>query len=172
MSSLLAIGQGLNAVKAATDSVKTLLGLHVSAKVLENTVQLNQQILAVQSALMDAQKEQTTLVETIRDTEEENTRLKAWDADKRRYELTCFNPGVFLYTLSQGTANGQPIHHLCARCYEHNQKSILQASTEIRLGKRVRYCPECKTEYAFGPEARAETRQARAATDFDPFSGS
>jgi len=44
---------------------KTMLGLRDSAKVLEATVEFNQQLLSVQRALLDAQAEQTTLIQTI-----------------------------------------------------------------------------------------------------------
>jgi hypothetical protein len=72
MPDLIAISQGLNAVKAATEIVKTIAGLRDSAKLLENTVELNQKILSVQTALADAQAEQATLLQTIREREEES----------------------------------------------------------------------------------------------------
>jgi len=64
MVDLIAISQGLNALKGTSDLIKTIVGLRDSAKLLETTVELNQQILSVQKALADAQTEQATLVET------------------------------------------------------------------------------------------------------------
>jgi len=87
MPDLIAIGQGLHAVKALTDMGKTMLGLRDSAKVLEATVEFNQQLLSVQRALLDAQAEQTTLIQTIGALEKEVAGLTAWNAEKEKYEL-------------------------------------------------------------------------------------
>ena len=46
MPDLIYIGQGLNAVKALTDIAKTMVGLRDSAKLLETTVEFNQQFLS------------------------------------------------------------------------------------------------------------------------------
>ena len=67
MADLIAISQGLNALNAATQIAKAMLGLRDSAKLLENTVKLNSEILSVQTALANAQEEQTALVQTISD---------------------------------------------------------------------------------------------------------
>jgi septal ring factor EnvC (AmiA/AmiB activator) len=170
MPDLIAISQGLNAVKAATEIVKTIAGLRDSAKLLENTVELNQKILSVQTALADAQAEQTTLIQTIRQLEEEIARLKAWDAEKERYELQRFDPGVFVYVLKPEAARGEPIHKLCAACYQNGKKSILQVTTEIRARRRVHQCPDCKTDFAFGAESPVSLPR-QATSDYDPFSG-
>ena len=67
VADLIAISQGLNALNAATQIAKAMLGLRDSAKLLENTVKLNSEILSVQTALANAQEEQTALVQTISD---------------------------------------------------------------------------------------------------------
>jgi hypothetical protein len=67
MPDLIAIGQGLNAVKALMDIGKTLVGLRDSAKLLEAKVEFSHQLFAVQKALLEAQAEQATLVQTIRE---------------------------------------------------------------------------------------------------------
>jgi hypothetical protein len=77
---MLAIAQGLNAIKATTDIIKTMTGLRDAAQILEKTVELNQKILSVQAALADAQAEQTTLIERIRELEKEVTYLKSWES--------------------------------------------------------------------------------------------
>ena len=168
MWELVAIGQGFNALKSATEAVKSLMGMRGDARVLEEAIKLNKEILAAQAALTQAQTEQTVLTDAIRNLEKENAGLKEWDSDKKRYDLTRFDPGVFTYALRPDAANGQPIHELCPRCYDNGEKSILQATTEVRMRRRVRFCPTCKNEYAYGPEApREEPRQALM--DYDPF---
>ena len=62
MVDLLAITQGAMALKTAGDIAKTLVGLRDSAKLLEQSVELNRQILAAQQALVEAREEQAALV--------------------------------------------------------------------------------------------------------------
>jgi hypothetical protein len=133
MPDLIAIGQGLNAVKALADLVKTMAGLRDAAKILENSIELNRKIADVQIALNTALTEQSTLVKTIHDQEEEIARLKAWDAEKKRYELKAvYDGGVFAYVPKVGAENGEPPHWLCTNCYQQHQKSILQRGEPYR----------------------------------------
>jgi len=149
---MLAIAQGLNAVKALTDIAKTMLGLRDSAKLLETNVEFNQQILSVQKALLDAQAEQTDLIKTIRDREEEIARLKAWDTEKNTYDLKNIGRAYFAYMLKHGARAGAPPHLVCAHCYKQRQISILQyaASTENRRGGLM--CPACKNYVSPTPD--------------------
>jgi hypothetical protein len=151
MVDLIAIGQGLNALKGASDLIKIIVGLRDSAKLLETTVDLNQQILSAQKALADAQTEQATLVETIRQREEEIARLKTWETEKQRYRLIEVAPGALAYVVKPQAQGSEPEHLICPTCYERAQKSVLQAKspTEQRQsGGDIRTCPVCKTAVA------------------------
>ena len=118
MPDMLAIAQGLNALKATTDIIKAMAGLRDAAQILEKTVELNQKILTVQTALADAQAEQTTLIQTIRHLEEDVTRLKTWEAEKQRYELKEVAPRTFAYVLKPNAGDPEPPHWICASCYQ------------------------------------------------------
>jgi hypothetical protein len=151
MPDLIAISQGFNAVKATTEIVKTMLGLRDSAKLLENTVKLNLEIISIQNALFDAQKEQTALIQTIRDLEEKITKFEAWETEKNRYELAELTAGSFAYILKAGEPGSEYPHYICTTCYHRGKVSILQimprnvASTT--LGKPLMYrCSECRSE--------------------------
>jgi hypothetical protein len=147
MADLLAIAQGLNALKATTDIIKTMVGLRDAAQILEKTVELNQKILTVQTALADAQAEQTTMVQTVRELEEEIARLNAWEAEKQRYELRDLGDpsGSFVYAVKPEAKGHEPFHCICANCYERRKKSIIQRTGERDLGRRVWKCPECNS---------------------------
>jgi hypothetical protein len=145
MPDMLAIAQGLNALKATTDIIKAMAGLRDAAQILEKTVELNQKILTVQTALADAQAEQTTLIQTIRHLEEEVARLKTWEAEKQRYELKEVAPRTFAYVLKPNAGDPEPAHWICASCYQKNQKSILQGEKWYG-GGWVHNCPSCKAK--------------------------
>jgi hypothetical protein len=153
MPDLIAISQGINAAKAAIEIAKTMVGLRDSGKLLENSIDLNQKILSVQAALYEAQSEQATLVRTIRELEEEIANMKAWDAEKERYELKEVAARTFAYALKPDASGSEPSHLICATCYQQNQKSILQGS-QWYGGGWVHKCPLCKTQIT---------------TDFPPF---
>jgi hypothetical protein len=148
MPDLLAIAQGLNALKATTDIIKAMVGLRDAAQILEKTVDLNQKILAAQTALADAQMEQTALIQTIRDREEEIARLKAWETEKQRYELkdVAMGSGSFAYIIKPTAQGGEPLHCLCAYCYENGKKRVMQTTGRLLHGRRLWSCPDCKND--------------------------
>ena len=75
MVDLLALAQGLNAIRSAGQIAQTMIGLRDSAPLLEKTVELSQKIAAAQTALFEAQAEQATLRAS-------STRLCATTADQ------------------------------------------------------------------------------------------
>jgi hypothetical protein len=152
MPDLIAIGQGLNAVKALTDIAKTIVGLRDSAKLLETTVEFQQQLLSIQKALLDAQTEQATLTQTIRDLEKEVASFEAWDAEKQKYELKTVYLGAFAYMLKPEARGGQPPHWLCTQCYQNRKPSIMQALATVG-GWLIYKCPECSNTFRNNREA-------------------
>jgi cellobiose-specific phosphotransferase system component IIA len=73
MPDLIAISQGLSALKATSDIVKALIGLRDYAQILEKTVELNQQIATAQAALISAHQEQSSLFDQVHALEKEIT---------------------------------------------------------------------------------------------------
>jgi hypothetical protein len=146
MPDLLAIAQGLNALKATTDIIKAMVGLRDAAQILEKTVELNQKILTVQGALADAQTEQTVLIQTIREREEEIARLKAWETEKKRYDLKDIagGQGAFAYVIKPEMQGADPPHCICADCYENGEKRILQRTTTMAPDGYTLFCTKCK----------------------------
>jgi Zn finger protein HypA/HybF involved in hydrogenase expression len=131
---------GLSALKTAFDIAKGL-------KDIDNAARRNAAVIELQEKILSAQQTQSTLAEHVGELEKEVARLKAWDAEKQRYELKDVSPDVFAYTPKAGMENGEPFHMLCANCYQRGEKSILQATQELRMRRRVHNCPHCKAEY-------------------------
>jgi hypothetical protein len=126
---------GLGAVKTAFDIAKGL-------KDIDNATARNAAVIDLQEKLLTAQAAQSALVERIRELEAEKTKLEKWEAEKGRYQLQKLPPGVFVYSLKNESAGGEPPHRLCSKCYQHNKKSILQES-----GNDYMKCHECGSEY-------------------------
>ena len=138
------IAGAMTSLKTASDIAKGLLGLRDGALIQGQVIELQAAILSAQTGALAAQSDQFTLVEQIRALEAEMARMKAWDAEKERYRLTEFGPSIFAYMLKSEMQNTEPLHAICANCYEHSKKSILQY-TGHRYGRATFVCHECKS---------------------------
>jgi hypothetical protein len=77
--------------------------------------------------------------------------LEAWEAEKQRYKLDHAGTGVFAYRLQGTMAGSEPIHCICATCYQHGKKSILQRHD--RGMNHYLHCPECNADIKIGEES-------------------
>jgi hypothetical protein len=111
----------------------------IQAKVIE----LQSAILAAQSGALSAQSEQASLLIRVGELEKEIAQVKAWEAEKQKYELKELKPGNFAYTITDSMRGSEPTHHICANCYSNAFKSILQ--NEMRFPGRcdVWACHSC-----------------------------
>jgi hypothetical protein len=130
---------GLSALKTAFDMAKGL-------KDIDDAVRRNAAVIDLQEKILAAQQAQAALVEQVAEFEKEVSRLKAWDADKQRYELTEARPGMMTYTLKKGMENGEPAHHLCTNCYNDGVKSIMQTETRFPGRYPVLVCHRCGSD--------------------------
>ena len=146
MNELEAAGAALTSLKTAFDIAKTMVGLRDSNLVREKALELNGAILEAQERALASNSAQSALVKRIDDLETEIARMKAWDGEKDRYHLNKHTGGILVYSVKPGMEAGEPEHHLCANCFQHREKSILQS--EIRNPGRVLYfyCMRCKTD--------------------------
>jgi len=131
---------GLSAFKSMYDSAKALKDINDAAIRNGAVIELQEKILAARQA-------QTALLDRVGELEREVAGLKAWNAEKERYELREVSPDVLAYTPKKDKAQGEPFHMLCANCYQCGEKSILQATQELRMRRRVHHCLRCKAEY-------------------------
>src|SRR5262249_40930367 len=75
--------------------------------------------------------------------------MKAWDTEKQKYELKEVSPHAFAYVKRPGVETTEPVHWLCATCFEHSRRSILQnrgTAPAPSLRNDIFYCPECKAD--------------------------
>jgi hypothetical protein len=135
---------GLGVFKSLYDSAKALKDMNDAAIRNAAVIELQEQILSAQEA-------QSTLLERVGELEKEVASFEKWDAEKENYDMHALGSGSIVYILKPEIRGTQPSHYLCASCYEHRQRSILQkmpgSSAHAALGRPQMYkCPECKTE--------------------------
>lgn len=111
-------GVGLSAIKTALDIAKGMLDM-------KNEAEINSAVIDIQRQLLEANAAYSALTSRIRELEEESMRMKNWEGEKQRYQLTELPPGIFAYVIKPGMEGAEPVHHICANCYNKNVKSLL-----------------------------------------------
>ena len=158
MVSMTEIAGAISALKSAKDIAEAMMGLRDTETFQAKRIELQSKILDAQSGMLAAQDERSTLVQRIRDLEQEVARLRAWDAEKQRYELKRWGDGAFARVLKESEARGEPIHALCAACYDRGVKSLIHSNREPTWPKHAWDCPTCK----FALKAPANSLEKRS----------
>jgi len=137
------IAGAVSSLRLASDMAKTAVSLRDFTKLNETVIELQRVILAAQSDALAAQSDQFTLLQRISDLEKEIARLEEWKTEKAKYELTELRPGVLAYSIKEDARGSEPPHQICANCYSHDHKSVLQTE-HIFVGRAERLaCHEC-----------------------------
>jgi ribosomal protein L32 len=141
----------MSALKAAGDITNLMVASHDANVIRHKAIELQTQIFTAQQNAIAAQSDQFALLERVRDLEKQVADLEAWDAEKKRYELKRLTSGALVYSLKTDASGSEPPHQICANCYQHHRKSILQrmpqniARVQLSMPSMSR-CPECKSE--------------------------
>lgn len=155
-------------LKAAGDLAQGMMDLRDTVKLGSLVIKLNAEILAAQRGALAASQSEAEMAEEIRSLKAQIIGFEAWETEKQRYELQQRAPGAHVYALKPSMAAGEPIHLICATCYQNRKKSILQATPDTHMRYRVHICPQCQTKLAFGQQVPREP-PAQAITDYDPL---
>ncbi len=139
----------ITSLKFAGDIAKGILELKSLTDVQGKVIELQSAILSAQSSALSANADQASMVDEIRALKEEIARVKAWESQKQRYQLTPFRngPGV-VYALKESMSNSEPPHWICTKCYEEGKRMILQPATINGFVHIV--CPSCKLDMPTG----------------------
>jgi hypothetical protein len=132
---------GISSLKAAFDMTQALHDIHDVAARDRAVIELQKEILSAQAA-------QSQLVETVSELKKRVTELETWQTEKQRYELKEIGRGALAYAVKDGMQGSEPFHCICASCYQHGRKSILQPRG--KGPSKLVFCPECSTEIQVG----------------------
>jgi hypothetical protein len=133
-------------IRAAVEITKAMKDIHDANMIQTKTFELTREILAAQSYAMEAVATQSALLNRVRELEEEKAKLEAWNTEKTRYQLAEVGHGLTAYALKEGMENREPLHHLCATCYNEGHKSILQTETRDPGRCEVMSCHRCGSD--------------------------
>lgn len=146
------VAESLAAISGVVSQIQTIkdaLGAAIKARDVavfdEKAVELNAKIIAAQELALAAQAAQAALVERERALEEKIAELEAWNAEKERYKLDEIIPGAFAYALKEGMSDAEPMHYICAHCYQDKRAFILQKVAYSHGRAEAMVCPHCDT---------------------------
>jgi hypothetical protein len=136
----------ISGLKTASDITKSLLEIKKINDIAEKVTELQSVILSAQSSAIEANSAQFAMIEEMRTLKEEMARMKAWDIEKQRYNLTSPWPGTVVYSLKESMSAGEPPHWICTNCYNDGAKSILIQQQE---GNSIVSfsCPKCNNSF-------------------------
>lgn len=120
------IVSGLAGIKTALDILKGLKKSDASSNILSEIADLQTALIEVQQGIIAANQTHTEDIDRIRGLEAQVASFEAWEREKARYELKPVPPASFVYALKPDMAAGEPLHWLCATCYQRGEKSFLQ----------------------------------------------
>jgi hypothetical protein len=124
---------------------KSMLDMARGLKEMNDAATRNAAAIELQTQILAAQEQQATLIERVRQLEQEVARFETWEAEKQRYKLEQLPPGVFVYSLKPEMAQGEPQHQICAKCYQHGKKAFLHSGGRSANSRERLTCNECGT---------------------------
>lgn len=86
-------------INKAYEIVQAINKLKMSVEVNTKVIELQEVILTAQSNAFSAFSEQQTMLEKISDLEKELAKVKAWEAEKEKYELKRVGYGAYAYVI-------------------------------------------------------------------------
>ncbi len=136
-----------SSLKGAVDISKGMLSLQNLNELSSLAVELNSKLIDAQQAIFEINDERHSLLEKIKELENEIATSNNWDLEKVRYQLMSPWPGhpVSVYHLKKTCSNGEEPHWLCPNCFQQSKKSIL--NTNQNKGDQVHLvCSQCNTK--------------------------
>lgn len=131
MPDISALAAALTSLKAAKDIAEAMIGLRDGAAFQAKLLEFQSKLIDANNSAFSAQDERSTLLDRIRELEKEVAAFEAWEAEKKRYQLTDYGGGRFAYALKPEEAGGEPPHRLCANCFNNGKKTILQFAHDV-----------------------------------------
>jgi hypothetical protein len=147
MADMTLIAQAFTSLQSATQITKALIGLRDTAMIDSKVIELRDHLIEAQGSTMQAQTEQSSLIQEVRALKQQIMNMENWNEEKQRYQLTAPWPGCFVHALKESCKGTEPPHWICEHCYQDSRKSILH-NTFKDNNKRIIFvkCSHCGVE--------------------------
>lgn len=144
---LSAITGAFGGLKEATALLKTFNQLKTDAQIAEKNIALNQLIAQIQQDLFAAQTAYSAVCAEKDQLEKQLMQMENWAREQQRYQLHQMTAGGLTFRIKESVRGSEPVHDLCAHCYQNGIKSILQISG-IEKGIHWYVCSCCGEKVA------------------------
>jgi hypothetical protein len=135
----------ITSLRSALDVTKAMIGLRDAETFRAKSIELQGIILEALEKGIEAREAHSAQIERVRALEAEVASLKAWDAEKKTYELKALSAGVVAYVLKPDARSTEPPHWLCPNCYAQGKKSFFQAPGTYTYDKTTYRCIGCSS---------------------------
>jgi hypothetical protein len=142
------IAAAITSLRATLDIAKAMVGLRDAEAFRAKSIELQETIMRALDSGIDAREAYAKQLDMIGALEAEVARLKAWDAEKQRYELKSPGHGSVAYVLKPDARGTEPPHWLCPNCFHEGKKSFLQSARKMQMRWLLIGCANCNTTIA------------------------
>lgn len=141
MADIAFIAQAFTSLQATANIAKALIGVRDQAMIDAKLIELNQSLITAQGNVMQAQSEQSALIQEVCDLKQKIMDMENWRNEQQRYQLISPWAGGFVYALKESCKGADPPHWICQQCYEKGRKSVLQNCQ--KHDRRIFYTLKC-----------------------------
>jgi hypothetical protein len=128
MHDISALADLIASLRSAVEIMKAMLDARDADRMRTKISELTREIMSAQSYALGAQSSQLELLQSMRGLEDELAKLKAWNLERYRYELQSVGPGAIACVLKQSMRGTEPVHWICADCFQSGKKRFLNES--------------------------------------------
>jgi hypothetical protein len=156
---------------AGISAFNSMLNITKSLREIDDAVKRNAAVYDLGEQIIAAQQRYVAAMQQVDELKEQLRRFETWDREKSRYERREVSTGVIVFALKESERGTEPFHLVCPKCFHDSQTSELQATEELRRGRRVHVCPRCKSDYIIGAPVAQTPGSGRVISDYDIFTG-
>lgn len=142
------ISSASSPIKGAWETAKELNSMNVDYSVKSKTEELLSKLVSARNSSLDLSELLREAKDKIIELKEKLNQKEDFDNDKCNYEMYQPIAGTTVYKLRELNALEQPLHYLCAKCYQMHVKSILQYK-DSRGPFDIMVCHACSSDYYF-----------------------
>lgn len=135
----------LEGIKVTTDIAKGLKSAYDSHTIAEAQAQVLEKLTNLRMDTLTLQDKTSEIIEKRDELARKLKEFEDWKATQEKYRLSELQRGKFVYTPKELQNSSEPAHYLCTNCYDHREKSILQAAWHDDFDAKY-ICPRCKME--------------------------
>lgn len=130
---------GLTGLRNAYELLKAGYSARNANQIATATGEALSQLSAAWESALASHKEQLALAEQVGELKKEIAKLKDWEREAERYQLTSIAPGIPAYVMKTEMESSKEAHHLCATCFEKREKVYLQNGPSTKQWR----CSQC-----------------------------